>query len=259
MRGNLKSEPCLCSLTSPQTLLKTCCKIHRKKQSRYFSFISTVSRAQRSVWALPGWDCPKAWMATGTSASSWRKDIHSCWHKQVTNGETGCHQVMRIMQTLLFWCKDSLNRSMTVPPILTRSASGCCRPAAFWYDRKVTSAVCWLWLTYHVDSVTVSPITKTSSPLATKLCSWSLHHFRYIFLSCLCLSSFKIKLVISNYMLGFLRKNVQENALQMVKIISTFAIHPPCSVPLLQFSLNVSRYFLLICIWKAVSSSEGLV
>lgn len=34
-------------------------------------------------------------------------------------------------------------------------------------------------------------------------------------------------------MLGFLGKIVQENALQMVKIISTFAIHPPCSVPFL--------------------------
>lgn len=95
------------------------------------------------VWMLSGWDCPKAWMATGTSASSWRKNVHSCWHKQVTNGETGCHQVMRIVQTLLFWCKDSLNRSMTVPPMLTVSASGCCRSAPFWYDLKVTLVMCW--------------------------------------------------------------------------------------------------------------------
>lgn len=93
--------------------------LQKKKESLFQLHQYCYQSTEICVWMLSGWDCPKAWMAKGTSASSWRKDVRSCWHKQVTNGETGCHQVMRIMQTLFFWCKDSLNTSMTVPPMLT--------------------------------------------------------------------------------------------------------------------------------------------
>ena len=78
------------------------------------SFTSTVLRSQRSgteglldETVLK----PEQHLSMDTSASSWRKDVYSFRHEQATEGEPRHHQVMRIIQRLLFWCKDRLNRS----------------------------------------------------------------------------------------------------------------------------------------------------